>query len=122
LRYLVALAILAGSLYILSQLQTRSGVILIALTFILSFYIPVWMKTRSGLLPTFGAFIFLAIILTIYSSQILGIAGGLIDRFLDDDFHTFWGRVHSATYLFGKVFNPAWWVPQGNSHFVRLYG
>ena len=66
----------------------------------------------------FTAFV---LIVAIKLDDIQDIASGILDRFFNDDFHTFWGRVISATYLFEKIVNPVWWFPRGNSEFIALY-
>jgi hypothetical protein len=46
----------------------------------------------------------------------------MIRRFTTSDLSTFWGRIHSLTYLFEHLLDPSHWVPKGQGHFLSLYG
>ena len=117
--------VLLGSvlaLYSLSQLQTRSGVLLYLAAFLLSVYgaarlnfiKPVYIFLAAGL----GLIVIVNKIDAIY-----GMASYLIDRFVDDDYRNLEGRVKSASYLLELVASPiAWFVPQGLGSFERLFG
>ena len=110
------------ALYSLSQLQTRSGVLLYLAAFLLSVYgaarlnfiKPVYIFLAAGL----GLIVIVNKIDAIY-----GMASYLIDRFVDDDYRNLEGRVKSASYLLELVASPiAWFVPQGLGSFERLFG
>ena len=110
-----------GALFTVVTLQTRSGTILLGLSFGLAVIYPVWMKSKGSVFRLLLVFTAFVLIVAIKLDDIQDIASGILDRFFNDDFHTFWGRVISATYLFEKIVNPVWWFPRGNSEFIALY-
>ena len=121
IRYGLAGLALLGALFTVVTLQTRSGTILLGLSFGLAVIYPVWMKSKGSVFRLLLVFTAFVLIVAIKLDDIQDIASGILDRFFNDDFHTFWGRVISATYLFEKIVNPVWWFPRGNSEFIALY-
>jgi len=117
----IVLFIIISAFYILSALQTRSGILVIIGTVFLCLIAPLWTKTlgrkKTSILPLLfgiGIIILLPLILK-YGSNIL-------IRFTSTDFSTGLGRLHSFFYLFEHIYNPLWWVPQGNHELIELTG
>lgn len=109
------------ALFVLAKLQTRSGVLvmfaLLVLSWILPLRVPGMGKKKFLVLP-----FFIAVALAYALPTIVGQSQLLIDRFTGGDFTTGLGRLKSFIYLFEKLWNPLWWIPQGNGEFVANYG
>jgi len=111
----------ALSLYVISELQTRSGLLVLFGAALLSVISPLFIKGTSkkkiiGLISIISACTILAIPI------IIKFAHNIIIRFTETDYSTGIGRLESFTYLFDKVYNPLWWLPRGNSEFIQLTG
>ena len=110
------------ALYSLSQLQTRSGIILYAAAILLSVFGGARIKTIN---PFYILIIgFVAFFVVVYKMDaIYGMANYLIDRFVNDDYRNLQGRVKSASYVIDLFVNPiAWFLPQGLGVFERTFG
>jgi hypothetical protein len=120
-RSLPALFVVVGSLFILAKLQTRSGALIFLGTVFLALSSPIFAKglgrKKVAVLPVLGFFGVLAAMPLIVASADL-----LIYRFMHTDYYTGLGRLHSFLYLFEHVWNPLWWIPQGNEGFVLATG
>lgn len=117
---LICLGTLA-SMFIIVRLETRSGLIVMALTFIAAALLPAWYRQRGGMIRI-GAIGFAGLALIVYKLRDLAaISEGMKRRFTDDDMGTFWGRIESIAYLFQHVYDPSWWIPQGNDVFVKQF-
>jgi hypothetical protein len=119
-RYEIAGVLGAGAaIFILLKLQTRSGLLIMFAAAGLASVLPVLQRKRNvlWLLAVSGV---MAILVLTHADKIMAAAAGMISRIGDDDFKTFWGRVHAAGYLFEKLINPLWWVPRGNGEYLKL--
>ncbi|MCW9014364.1 MAG: hypothetical protein OQL06_11320 [Gammaproteobacteria bacterium] len=121
IRFSLAIYILLGSLYALAALQTRSGLLIALGLVFLATISPIWAKTlgkwKLYVIPALGL-----LIAIIFLPSILNLASGIIIRFTETDYSTGLGRLHSFLYLFEKIYNPIWWLPQGNKEFLELTG
>jgi hypothetical protein len=122
IRLVFTLIIVIGALFVTAQLQTRSGILVLLATIVLSLSAPLFIpslgRKKMLILPVAG---FVAVILTmpfiISSSELL------IHRLAATDLETgFGGRLESFLYLFRHVWNPLFWIPQGNTGFLMATG
>lgn len=117
----IALVTLAAA-FVLVRLYTRSGVILLisalAFSWITPLVYPHYGRNKLWLLPLICA------PLAIWQADwIIGVTTEIVFRFTDSDsYRTFYGRVYSAQYLFERVLDADFWIPQGNAEFLRLTG
>ena len=111
---------LALSFYILANLQTRSGILIMAGLIVLTVYAQKRSKRGTQLLAVLGVALAGAMILValwkLPSFELL------LTRFSSGDYATAQGRLSSFTYLFEKLWNPLNWLPIGNSEFLKLTG
>ncbi len=110
-----------GALYVLAQLQTRSGFISFALALMLGLSAAIRNKSMGRkkvvLLPL------IAVLATLFAlPAIIEQAGLLIYRFTGHGYGTALGRVGSFTYMLDRLFDPAWWIPRGNKEFLDATG
>ena len=121
IRFSLSVYIILGSLYALAALQTRSGLLIAAGLIFLATISPIWTKTlgkwKLYVIPALGILIGIILLPTI-----LNMASGIIIRFTETDYSTGLGRLHSFLYLFEKIYNPLWLLPQGNDEFKALTG
>gem|GEM_PF-1608792 len=108
-------------LYVLAKLQTRSGMLVIAGIIALSLYAPLKIRslgrTKVMILP-----VLLGISLIFALPYVITSASLLIERFTNQGMGTAYGRLHSLLYFFEHVWNPLWWIPHGNSEFLKMTG
>ncbi len=111
-----------GAAYVLTRLQTRSGVLLLIGSMALAWLAPLRMhnmgKGKIFVLP-----IILLILFIIGYQWVLYVAQGVITRFTDSAYDTtIYGRLHAIQFLLEKLADPNYWIPQGNSYYLRLTG
>lgn len=113
IRFSLSVYLILGSLYALAILQTRSGLLIAIGLIFLTTFSPIWAKNlgkwKIYVIPALGLFI-----AVIFLPTILNLASSIIIRFTETDYSTGLGRLHSFLYLFEKIYNPLWWLPQGN--------
>ncbi|MFW0776165.1 MAG: hypothetical protein ACN2B6_00395 [Rickettsiales bacterium] len=121
LRFMICSILVIGALYVLSQIQTRSGVIAFFIILFLGLLSTVKNKNmgRKKLLAIpiigiTGAVFFLP--------YIISAASLIIYRFTEHGYATAQGRLDSTLYLFTRFFDVTWWLPQGNSEFLQATG
>lgn len=111
-----------GALFIGSKLATRSGLILIVLTFSGALLIPWWYRLKGST----GRVILVAVILGgAFLYQLPALISATADirlRMNAEQMTTFWGRVLSFTYLIEHLLHPDWWIPKGTDVFLKQYG
>lgn len=120
-RFLFITALMMGAFYTLAQLQTRSGTLVVLSVVVLGLASSLRnssMGRRSLVFIPVLALIVLAIALPFIIKHF----DLLLYRLLEMDYKTGIGRLVSATYLFEKVFDPRWWIPQGSEEFLAMYG
>jgi hypothetical protein len=119
-RFWIVLALTIGSLFVLAKLQTRSGMLVLGGTVLMCLAAPIWNRAlgRGKLLALPLLFVGL---IAIGINWILQEGSLILARFTDIDYQTGYGRLESFMYLFERVYNPLWWVPQGNGEFLRKF-
>ncbi len=122
LKYGLILMAFVGALYAVVQLQTRSGLILLFLAALIPLLIPVWYRVKFSVNRVWVIVVGIVLLLLFKLPAIIEFSSSMISRFTNSDMGTFWGRVHSFTYLFEKVYNPVWWLPQGMGEFLKATG
>jgi O-antigen ligase len=121
IRTSVAILAAIGTLYILSKMQTRSGVIIFGLVLLMTLAAPIW-KRDLGRKKTIIAPIFGLVAAIIAWPIFESLAGALIYRFHDETMASGNGRVGSTLYVFQHLFDPYWWVPRGPDEFLKSFG
>lgn len=121
LRTSVAIVAAIGTLYILSMLQTRSGVLVFVIVLLLALAAPVWKsdlgRGKSIALAMFGA------ILVVGAWPMIGkLTAALFYRFQDSTMASGNGRIDSTLYIFEHLLDPYWWIPRGPDEFLRRFG
>lgn len=121
IRFVLAGFCLVSGLFILSQLQTRSGTLVLMGVVICCCLAP--LKVPSlGRVKVIVFPILMVVLIVLSMPVILDKGAGLIERFSSGNYTTFQGRILSVKYLFVHLFDPEWWIPQGNDKFLRLTG
>ncbi|CAH0993312.1 hypothetical protein SIN8267_03460 [Sinobacterium norvegicum] len=106
------------SLYAMVSLQTRSGFMIMLAALIISYWYYLKENPKKIILSLAVSAISILSLVVYKFDAITTFSQKFVDRFVNDDFHTFYGRVDSASYLFDRVVNPMWWLPRGNEHFM----
>jgi hypothetical protein len=119
-RFLLALACFLLSFYILTQLKTRSGMMVLLGTLVLCILTPLWSK-QMGRLKVIALPVFLGILGLVLMPFIFDFSTGLLERFTGS-YHTLYGRLYAIAYLFKHILLPEWWIPQGNAAFLKATG
>jgi hypothetical protein len=121
LRFAIVAALVLGSLYILSQLQTRSGLITFGGGVLLALMSPLWTRDlgRRKLIWISVAGICGALMM---APLIMNQASLVIYRFTNDNYATGLGRLVGFLYLFEHLGDPDWWLPQGSSEIIARTG
>lgn len=121
IRFILSSLVILGSLYTLAVLQTRSGLLVAIGLIALITLAPIWSrnlgKWKIYLIPAISL-----VVAVLFLPKILSLASAIIIRFTETDYSTGLGRLHSFLYLFDKIYNPLWWLPQGNEEFKQLTG
>ncbi len=120
IRFLGGLVLILGAAFILVRLQTRSGVLVFAGGLLLALAYP-FVSKRSDkkkvvVLIALGS-LFVLLMLPLVMHEI----GPLLTRFLSEgrEHETSAGRLTSALYIFDIVWNPLYWIPQGNPTYLE---
>lgn len=116
---LVAAFLAMTPLYVVAQLQSRSGFLLIGATIALSFVLPAWSRHRQWR----SLFILPVVVFALAAwkfQAIVGIIGGLLDRF--GNLQTLGNRLDAAWFLITNFWNPTMWLPIGDSAYVARAG
>lgn len=119
-RFWIAIALMLGGLYVLAQLQTRSGTLVFAGTLLMCLFAPIW-EPRLGRGKLLLVPLLLIATVAIALPRILDEGGLLITRLTDANYETGYSRLESFLYLFEHLFNPLWWIPQGYDEFQKLH-
>jgi O-antigen ligase len=121
LRFAIVIAGFVGAAFVLAQLQTRSGMLVLISLAAFALLMPIRMKSlgRRKLLPLAMVS---GIALLISVPLLYRFGGVLIERFTNTDYSTGLGRLHSFLYLFEKLLDPNYWIPRGNQEFLLRTG
>ena len=108
-------------LYVISALQTRSGLLVLISAAMLSIISPLFIKktSKKKIIILFSV---ISVTTLLSLPIIIKYAHNIIIRFTETDYSTGLGRLHGFTFLFEKIYNPLWWIPQGNSYYKELTG
>lgn len=121
LRTSVAIAAAIGTLYILSMLQTRSGVIVFGFILFLTLAAPAW-KPELGWEKTIAIPV-LGMIAAIAAWPVIEqLTAALLYRFHDSTMLSGNGRVGSTLYFFDHLLDPRWWLPRSADEYVKRFG
>lgn len=118
---IICLASLAAA-YTLARVYSRSGVLLfgaaLAFAWVTPLVYPRFGRRKLIVLPL------LAVLFAAWNFEwIVNVTAQIVYRFTDpESYGTFYGRVYSAQYLLQHLFNPEFWVPQGDRKFLALTG
>jgi hypothetical protein len=121
-RLIFTILAVIGGLFVTAQLQTRSGTLVQLATIVLALSAPLFIpslgRKKTLFLPVAGLLgIILALPFVLSSSELL------FHRLAATDFETgFGGRLKGFLYLFKHIWNPLWWLPQGNTEFLTATG
>lgn len=106
-----------GAAYVVARLQTRSGVLLFLGAMTMAWLAQLWTK-GFGWLKILLLPLLLIGLAIVKHDWILRAAEGVITRFTDPEYNrTFYGRLYAIQFLFEKLLDPNFWVPQGNVAF-----
>ncbi len=122
LEYGVGIVLAFASAYVLSEMQTRSGVLVFAGTFFLAGFVRIFVF-RTSLKEKALVAIPLTIVVfgvTLWFAQ--GGGDGIVGRFTQADYASGYGRLRSLSYFFEKLADPSFWLPAGPEAFSRLSG
>lgn len=118
-RFSIAILGIAGALYVLAEIQTRSGFLVFAGLAVLAWLAPIWTpslgKKKLAILP-----IIFLVLAVLNINTILNVGQLLIIRFTGEGGGTGTARLHSLEYLFRHLFDPTWWIPRGYDEFKSL--
>ena len=121
LRTSVALAAAVGTLYVLTMLQTRSGIVVFGLVLLMTLAAPVWQPElgwkKTIAIPMLGVIVAIAA-----WPMIEKLTAALIYRFHDSTMESGNGRVGSILYIWDHLLDPYWWVPRGPDEFLKRFG
>lgn len=111
------------SLYVLSQLQTRSGFLIYLV--VMAFAIVVLSRRlsptkRLGALVVGGGVVVAAGVA--FSGLLFVIFEEILLRFLVDDLDTFSARLEGVRFFFVEIINPAMWIPVQPGVFAEKFG
>ncbi len=109
------------ALFVLAKLQTRSGVILIANVVLFSLLAPLRFP-HLGRRKIIALPVIILILLALSFDQVIESSEEITQRFSQQRFNTFYGRLYSAQYMFENLLNPEFWLPRGEAEFVRKTG
>lgn len=111
-----------GAAYVLARLETRSGMLLFIGSMGLAWLAP--LRTRGlGRRKILVLPVVLLVFAIVEYQWVLNVAHGIITRFTDSAYdRTIYGRFHAIQFLFEKLIDPNYWVPQGNSEYLQLTG
>lgn len=117
----LAIIALLGASYVLIQLQTRSGVLILGLLFVITLLTPLWYQ-HLGRSKIFIIPVGLIILIMFNLETLLNLSQGLINRVNTEDNQTIFGRLYSAEYMFEHLLDLEYWIPQGNTDFIAKTG
>ena len=121
LRVLQLLGLFAA-LFVIVEMETRSGLLVMAGFTGMMIFLPFWYRRAGSALYVLLFVLGLLLIGLIKLPLIIELSQGMVRRFTTSDLSTFWGRIHSLIYLFQHLLDPSHWVPKGQGHFLLLYG
>lgn len=119
-RTIFGMVVAAGALYVAFKVQSRGGFALLAVAIPLAMLIGLRYRIQRPKL-VIPVVILVAGLVVSQVDVILRVAADVLWRVQQLD-GTYGGRLASITYLFEKVGDPAFWLPQGYGDFYSRYG
>jgi len=121
-RFLIAAGLWILAAYTVAGVQSRSGALIFAAaTTILLIDVMRANKRYRGRLASL-IFIASGILVLVLLPIVADVAELMYKRLFEVGYRTGEGRLRSFLYLFEHLFEPGWWVPQGNSEFQSRSG
>ena len=118
-RLIVSIAVSLAIIYIVLQVQSRWSAILFSLYILFAYLLAIYYKTQEKstviLLISIGSFLSV-----LYISDIASLAQNIIWRFGQAG-AGYGGRLISILYMFEKLADPSYWLPQGYASFYYKY-
>ena len=112
LMMLLIFSIAGLSAFVLAELQTRSGSLVLGATLVMSAL--VGMRSRSSIDYRLAILAFLGVVLSlVFLDKIVLIFQNLIERFTVSDFDTLEKRTSAFLFTFTHLFDFDWWLPRG---------
>ncbi len=112
---------LAVATFTMIKLQTRSGIILLLMTAFGGILLRMWYREK-GALQSLAISAAIGLSLLLFKLHALQeTASGLVHRFTDSGYGTFWGRIESFTYLFTMIYDPYYWYPRGEHIYMAAH-
>ena len=111
-----------AALFVIIEMETRSGLLVMAGFTGMMIFLPFWYRRAGSALYVLLFVLGLLLVVLLKLPLIIELSQGMIRRFTTSDLSTFWGRIHSLTYLFQNLLDPSHWVPKGQGYFLSLYG
>lgn len=120
-RSTLALAGMAGALFVLAKLQTRSGVLVFAAMVAIGILAPIWTKEMGrGKIILFP--ILIVVVVAINIDMITQTASLMLARSNDSSDNTAYSRLLAFMFTFQHLADPEWWLPRGTQEFINLFG
>lgn len=110
------------ALYLESRLQSRSGSLIIAGATAVAWWAAFRNSKGIGRVALFVSTAIAALVVLIKIKAILALGTDIVHRFTVSEMGTLYGRIYSATYLFEKLIDPLFWLPQGYEDFKAITG
>jgi len=120
-RTTLAAVVVVGGLYVLAQLQTRSGSLSYAGVLVLVLLAPLWNKELGRAKMLLYPLVALAAVIT-FRPIVQHAFELLLYRLNEPDMASGNGRVGSTLYIFNHLLDPYWWIPRGADEFLHRYG
>jgi len=119
IQVLIAFFGLVMSAYVISALQTRSGVLILAGALFLGLMLHMFCKNGQRIRAIFLTVLLsvFVVIVVVYKYEEIQL---LVIRFTQESYKTGFGRLHGLVYFFEKIWNPVWWLPQGNADYMKV--
>lgn len=119
IRLIISLAVSLMVIYIILKVQSRWSAILFAIYILLAYLLSLRYKTQTK--STIILLVLIGVILTVTNlNDIIALAQDIIWRFGEVD-SGYGGRLISILYLFDKLADPSYWLPQGYANFYNKY-
>jgi O-antigen ligase len=121
IRSLLAIVASIGAIYILLNIQTRSGLLAFILLIFFTLSVPILYK-KYGRLKIVIIGLSSLLLVVVSFGWIMDMSANIIIRFTEkDSLASAYGRLYSSLYIFEHIFDINSWIPQGNEGFIKLH-